>query len=116
MSELFTLFGSDAPADEQVSALLHSADRKARMSAYAYLYAQPSARTYRRARRRGGCRGHAVRPVLGNAVTAPAGGADPAGLDAATRLRLEQLATTLEPASDAADELRQLLGETSTRP
>ncbi len=35
--------------------------------------------------------------------------ADPAALDAATRRRLEHLATTLEPASDAADELRQLL-------
>ena len=36
--------------------------------------------------------------------------ADLAALDIATRRRLQHLATTLEPASDAADELLQLLG------
>ncbi len=40
--------------------------------------------------------------------------ADPAALDAATRRRLERFAATLERASDAADELRQLLGQAPT--
>lgn len=116
MSELFTLFGSDAPTDEQVSALLESADRKARMAAYAYLYAHPVAARIAelvdavvvedtRFGQYWGVR--SVRRLVEE---------DPGALDAATRLRLEHLATTLEPASDAADQLRQLLGEAPTRP
>lgn len=111
---MFTLFGSDAPTNEQVSALLNDADRKARMSAYAYLYAHPgSARIVElvdavvvedtRFGQYWGVR--SVRRLVEE---------DPAALDAATRLRLEQLATTLEPGSDAADELRQVLRHTST--
>ena len=114
MSELFTLFGSDAPADEQVAALLHSEDRKSRVAAYAYLYANPvSARI--------------VELVDAVAVEDTRFGqywgvralhrqveADPSALDAATWRRLEHLVTTLEPASDAADELRQLLRHAPT--
>jgi len=114
MSELFTLFGSDAPTDEQVSTLLSSTDRKARMSAYAYLYAHPaSARIAElvdavvvedtRFGQYWGVR--SVRRLVEE---------DPAALDAATRLRLEHLATTIEPRSDAADELRQVLRRTPT--
>jgi putative hemolysin len=36
--------------------------------------------------------------------------ARPSALDAATRCRLEHFATTLDTDTDAADELRQLLG------
>ena len=109
MSELFTLFDSDESADVRVSALLESDDRKSRVAAYAYRYANP------------------VPALIGALVDAVVAedtrfgqywgvralrrhvDADPASLDAATRRRLERFATTLEPASDGADELRQLL-------
>ena len=119
MSELYTLFGgggtSDAGADAlreaRLSELLANPDRKSRVAAYAYVYANPDV----------------VRVgELTDAVTAedtPFGQywgvralrrqlqADPTALDAAARARLERFATLLAPDTDAADELRQLLSD-----
>lgn len=114
MSELFTLFGSDAQAEEQVSALLDSDDRKARMSAYAYLYAHPDdARiaglvdaVVAEESRFGQYWGvRALRRVVE---------AEPGALDAATRRRLERFAATLDPTSDTTHELRRLLRRAPT--
>jgi hypothetical protein len=117
MSELFTLFGSDSPADVPIdlrlSRLLASPDRTSRMAAYAYCYANP---------------GPAWVVLLVDAVIVEGTRfgqywgvralrrqveATPAVLDATTRRRIEDFAATLEPGSDAADELRQLLRATS---
>ena len=112
MSELFSLLGSDAPADAQVSALLESDDRRSRLAAYAYLYANPDPSR--------------IEELIG-AVTresTPFGQywgvralrrlvqAAPAPLDMATRRRLEQLVAVFDPDTDGAGELRALLGET----
>ena len=121
MSGMFALFAGGAPGDgpvhdpadvdEELSTRLSSPDRQARMAAYAYLYASPDP-------------GRITELV--DAVTAEGTRfgqywavralrrqvqADPSAVDAATRHRLEQLATTLDPESDGADELRQLLRE-----
>jgi hypothetical protein len=111
MSELFTLFGSDAPADEQVSALLNSADRKSRVGAYSYLYAYPDPARI----------GALVDSVVvedtrfgqywGVRALQRLVHADPAALDAFTRRRLEHFVATLEPESDGAHELSRLLRE-----
>ena len=122
MSDLFTLFGGgapdvskdatvDAPVDEKLAVLLSSPDRKSRVAAYAYVYANPD----------GGRTCDLVDAVT--AEPTPFGQywgvralrrrvqADPTALDAATRQRLEHFATMLEPETDGADELRQLLGD-----
>ena len=115
MSELFTLFGTDPPADTPIevrlAGLLASTDRKARMAAYAYCYANPDP---------------AWVPLLVDAVTAEGERfgqywglralrrqvqAGPSALDEPARRRLEQFASSLAPESDGAEELRQLLGD-----
>ena len=121
MSELFALFAGGAPGDgpvddrsgvdAEVSARLSSPDRQTRMAAYAYLYASPDpARTTElvdavtvESTRFG--QFWAVRALRRQVQ------ADPSALDAATRRRLEGLAATLDPETDGAEELRQLLRE-----
>jgi hypothetical protein len=125
MSELFALFAGgapgddpaaadgpgDVPRDDEVSTLLSSPDRRARMAAYAYLYANPDP----------GWIGELIDAV--NTEDARFGQywgvrtlrrlveAAPAVLDAPTRRRLEQLAATFDPDTDGADDLRDLLRE-----
>ena len=111
MSELFTLFGSDAPAGEQVAALLSSTNRKARMSAYAYVYAHPNAARIAELVDAVVVEDTRFGQYWGMRALRRLVEADLAVLDTATRMRLQHLSTTLEPASDAADELRQLLGQ-----
>ncbi len=108
MSELFTLFGGDAPVDSDVSRLLSSPDRRSRMAAYAYMYANPDCRRIDELVDAVIAEGTRFGQYWG--LRALGQQTDPSALDAATRGRLEQFAATLEPDTDAADELRQLLG------
>jgi hypothetical protein len=114
MSELFTLFASDTPADATVSALLTSDDRKSRVAAYAYVYAHPDSARIAELVDAVAVEDTRFGQYWGVRALHRQVEADPAALDAATRRRLEHLLTTLEPASDAADELRQLLHHAPT--
>jgi hypothetical protein len=117
MSELFALFGGGASGDDavatggEVATQLRSADRRARMAAYAYLYANPD-------------------PIrIGELIDAVTTEGTPFGqywgvralrrsvqavstpIGVPIRRRLEQLATALDPDTDGAGELRDLLRE-----
>ncbi|MGH9132784.1 MAG: hypothetical protein ACRDZZ_02525 [Ilumatobacteraceae bacterium] len=109
MSELFTLFGGDASIDGDVVALLGSADRRSRMAAYAYLYANPDAD--RMAAISDALMGE--RTIFGQywGVRALRKLVDacPTALDPDLRGRLERFGSTLDPETDGAGELRQLL-------
>jgi hypothetical protein len=117
MSELFTLFGSDSPADVPIdltlSRLLASPDRTSRMAAYAYCYANPGPEWVVLLVDAVIVEGTRFGQYWGVRALRRQVEATPAVLDATTRRRIEDFAATLEPGSDAADELRQLLRATS---
>ena len=121
MSELFALFAGGAPGDDpagadgrgdvEVSTLLSSADRRARMAAYAYLYANPDRCRIGELIDAVTTEGERFGQYWGVRALRRLVEAAPAALDAPTRRRLEQLAATFDPDTDGADELRDLLRE-----
>jgi hypothetical protein len=117
MSELFTLFGSDLPADAPIdvtlSRLLASPERTSRMAAYAYCYANPDPAWVVLLVDAVIVEGTRFGQYWGVRALRRQVQATPSVLDATTRHRLEDVAATLEPGSDADHELRQLLRETS---
>jgi hypothetical protein len=119
MSELFALFASSAPGDDpvaangEVAAQLRSPDRRARMAAYAYLYANPDPGRIGRLIDAVTTEGTPFGQYWGVRALRRSVQAAPAPLDVALRRRLEQLATVLDPDTDGAGELRDLLRETA---
>jgi len=119
MSELFALFAHGAPGDDpvardgEVATQLRNADRRARLAAYAYFYANPDPSRIGDLIDAVTTEGTPFGQYWGVRALRRSVQAAPAPLDAPTRHRLEQLATTLEPDTDGAGELRDLLGETA---
>jgi hypothetical protein len=115
MTELFALFGTDPPADEPIEltlgGLLASPDRKSRMAAYAYCYANPDPAWVRLLVDAVTAEGDRFGQYWGIRALRRQVQASPRALDEQVRRRVEQFATSLAPESDAAEELRQLLRE-----